>query len=127
MKQLYKMAWRYYSLVVRTREKGICYTCNRRNLIQSSHAGHYVHGGNNAYSYYLDFDDRNIHCQCIYCNHYIHGNLEVYQQKLIKQYGPDVIDELKQAKWKSGGWGNEDLVKIIEGCKIWLKENNVLY
>lgn len=96
-KKLHKKLWELRSILIRKRENGICYTCGVRewnnelgeNDIRGMQAGHFRHG-------VLDFDDINIHCQCIKCNHFLSGNLAVYSRKLISHYGLEEVERLHQ-------------------------------
>lgn len=90
--RLHNRCWKLMSEIVRRREKGVCYTCGLTKEWKKQQAGHYKHG-------VLDFDWTNIHCQCIGCNYFAKGNLKLYKEKLINQYGKDGVDLLtKKAK-----------------------------
>lgn len=89
LKSLHKKAWKLFSEYVRRAEKGICFTCGKRNHWRNSHAGHYIHKD------CLDFDCINIHCQCPRCNCYLSGNLGLYAERLIAEYGEEAIAELR--------------------------------
>lgn len=120
-KDLYKLAERYFHkyIVLRDKKNGKhCITCN--NPIEQ--AGHFNHGGNNKYAFWCDFDERNLNGQCVQCNHFKSGNLNVYAEELIEIYGPEIISELNSLTWKADPWGNEDLVEIIEKYKKKIKE-----
>ena len=80
-------AWKVFSLFIRNRDKFVCFTCGVRGDRTTTNAGHFKHN-------VLDFDEVNIHCQCIQCNHYKSGNLDVYAEKLIKEYGYDKFNNL---------------------------------
>ena len=81
-------AWKAFSEWVRRNEKGICFTCGDTKNWKLQQAGHYIHGR-------LDYDPMNVHCQCIACNHFKHGNLGVYGEKMIDKYGFDSVQELR--------------------------------
>ena len=44
------------------------------------------------------YDIRNNKPQCKQCNRYKHGNLKVFERELIKEYGPEIIEELNLKK-----------------------------
>lgn len=46
----------------------------------------------------MDFNERNIHPQCVKCNKWLHGNLDNYTVHLIQKYGPEIIQELEEGK-----------------------------
>lgn len=82
-------------MYIRTRDKGICYTCGTRNWdeelgewsIKGMNAGHFKHS-------ILDFDEINIHCQCVKCNKWNSGELDVYAEHLIRDYGLEKFNDL---------------------------------
>ena len=87
---LHKKTWKLYSEYVRRTENGICYTCGVSRHWKDMDAGHYIHLDA------LDFDPINIHCQCTRCNRFLHGNLGVYAERLMIEYGFDVVDRLRR-------------------------------
>jgi len=89
LKSLRKKAWKLHSELVRRVEKGICYTCGNERPWKEQNAGHYIHKD------CLDYDSINVHCQCVKCNNYLSGNLGIYAEKLISEYGADTIAELR--------------------------------
>jgi len=111
LKSLRKKAWTIFSRWVRTKEKGVCFTCGKRFEISETDAGHFVHRD------CLDFDERNIHCQCSRCNRYLHGNLTKYAEHLIKKYGPDIIKELNHLGSKVKKFSRKELEDIINKYK----------
>ena len=50
-------------------------------------AGHYKHN-------VLDFDEMNVHCQCVRCNKYLHGNGGEYAFRLARHYGLEELNDL---------------------------------
>ena len=44
------------------------------------------------------YDIRNVKPQCKQCNRYNEGRLKVFELELIKEYGPDIIEELHNKK-----------------------------
>jgi hypothetical protein len=88
-KSLRKKAWDLQSKYIRQAEKGICYTCGVHHEWKEMQAGHYIHKD------CLDFDNVNIHCQCVRCNKHLHGNSGVYAERLIAEYGEEAVAELR--------------------------------
>lgn len=64
-----------------------CYTCGTKHHYKEVHAGHFRHNK-------LDFDIRNYKIQCIQCNNFLNGNLGVYKENLIRDYGIDYVKQL---------------------------------
>ena len=83
-------AWKVFSIWVRNRDP-YCVTCKEEEnkLVPSEQAGHFYHG-------VLDFDEENIHCQCIVCNKWKSGNLAVYSVKLLNELGEERFKALDQ-------------------------------
>ena len=90
LKVLHKKAWKLISEYVRRSEKGICYTCGKHNKWQNTDCGHYIHHNN------MDFVLMNLNCQCIYCNKFQHGNLGIYAERLIAEFGEPAVVKLRE-------------------------------
>ena len=93
-KVLRKRAWNLISEYLRrsaANEHGIvlCYTCGKSHYWTDMDLGHYIHKD------CLDFTEINLHPQCSYCNRRMHGNSALYAERLINEYGLDVILELR--------------------------------
>jgi len=118
---LKEKAWLLQSEFIRLRDKGICFTCGARNWdeelgewsIKGMQAGHFRHG-------VLDFDDDNLKCQCLRCNHFLSGNLAEYSRRLIKERGLDSVEKLHlkaDNALKGEKLGEDDYKKLIEKIK----------
>ncbi len=120
-KKLAKKAWQVWSKFIRQRQatfSGLsrCFTCLRRFPWQELDAGHYRHtarkkGGLRTKA--IDYDERNIHPQCTYCNRMLHGNLARYSMALEEEYGHGIIQELHKVYQESRELTNEELKQII--------------
>lgn len=94
--------WKVFSEYVRRKEKGICFTCGKQNwdenlgewTIKGTNAGHYKHN-------VLDFDEDNVHCQCIRCNMYLSGNGTEYSFRLLKSIGEDGLSALHKRAYEA--------------------------
>ena len=89
-KRLHKKAWALMSEYKRRLEKGQCFTCGKKLTKSTSNAGHYIHKN------CLDYNFMNIHCQCVACNKWKHGNLGVYAEKMIFRYGQEAVEGLRR-------------------------------
>ena len=107
--QLKKQADKVFSLYIRNRDGGRCYTCGAVKPINEMQNGHYVTRGCNQ----LRYNERNCHCQCVGCNIFKSGNMPEYAVALIKQYGPNILDELQREHRKIKQFTREDLQDII--------------
>mgnify|MGYP001392115687 CR=1 FL=1 len=88
-KALHKKAWKIQSEYIRRLANGVCFTCGEKRHWKEQQAGHYIHKD------CLDFDSINIHCQCVRCNKWLHGNSGVYAERLIAEYGEQAVAELR--------------------------------
>ena len=108
--QLKKVADAVFSVWIRTRDNGTCFTCGITKPIKEMQNGHYVSRGHNS----LRFDERNCHCQCVGCNVFKHGNMDEYTLALTRMYGIGILDELSNEKRKIKQFTREELQGIID-------------
>ena len=103
-------AWKNLSLLVRTEEKGVCFTCGKINPINKCDTGHFIQAGGNCGTL---FDRMNNHCQCKKCNLYLSGNLLIYNDKMIEKYGEQAVKELRlKANQYHPGYTRKELKEI---------------
>ena len=121
LKTLKDEAWKEFSIYIRRRDGGECFTCNQRFwdeelgewTIKGMNAGHFIHN-------VLDFDEMNINCQCVRCNKYNHGKGTEYSIRLIRKYGLEQVENLHlKAKRALAGekYTEQELQDIIEKYK----------
>jgi hypothetical protein len=97
-------AWDEFSRYIRLRDAkhgsypdrwGPCCCCGKPVFWNRGDAGHFIGrgigGGSGVY-----FDERNVHLQCKRCNGFKQGNYPGYEKFMLKNYGQEVIDELKR-------------------------------
>lgn len=126
--KLKKEYWKLFSIWIRRRDKGICFSCGKvlpdyydryGNLLpgwKSGQAGHFITAKNCGLALY--FHEQNVHCQCHYCNINLSGNWLEYEKAIIKKYGQEVCDELKSLKWTgSVKYSVSDYEEMIEDIK----------
>lgn len=111
-------AWRYFSRYVRLSNADYhgmcrCVTCGNRHHYKETQAGHYIHG-NTKPTY---FDERNVHCQCVKCNHHMGGNAVPYALFLENKYGVGILQELSIKATSGSGFKRDELEKIAEEYK----------
>ena len=120
-KQLFKLAWKKFSIWVRSSEanfKGYvaCCCCGKQYLWNSGeiHAGHWIHGR-------LEFDPRNIHPQCKNCNYKYNPNSKAfYWAYMARKYGVDEMDKIiKDAMIKGNNYSRQELEAIIQQYSKW--------
>ncbi len=106
-KRLKKAIDKLFSEWVRRRSGGVCYTCEKPyDWKYEMNAGHYIHNK-------LDFDPMNRRAQCTRCNNSMSGNLGIFGEKLIAEYGLEKIQEMRTRAnliWKPSTQELEDLL-----------------
>lgn len=83
-----------FSLYIRYRDGGKCYTCGIIKEPTEMQAGHYV----TRACLPLRFDEINVHGQCFQCNCMKHGDLITYREHLIADYGQAVVENLENRR-----------------------------
>ena len=103
-------AWKLTSEYVRKSSGGKCYTCGKKYPLAKLVAGHFIEKIGGAAVY---FDLRNLRAQCGWnCNRMKHGNKEIYAMKLVKERGPNILQELHKKAQKSKQWHQNELDDI---------------
>jgi hypothetical protein len=110
IKKLKKKLWDLQSEYIRRTEKK-CFTCGKKKNWKELQAGHFIHKD------CLDFERKNIHAQCVGCNHFRSGNRIIYAEKLEELYGFGIIQELRKLGDKIKKWKVSELEEKIEFLK----------
>lgn len=92
--RLKKAADAIFSLYIRTRDGGQCYTCPNKNEIKRMQNGHFVPRQYMATRY----DETNNHCQCYACNMLYNGQPSAYAARLKRDFGEDVVEKLESRR-----------------------------
>lgn len=108
--KLKKEADRVFSLWIRERDGGTCFTCGKKDDPKYMQAGHFISRSHNV----LRFDERNVACQCVGCNIFKSGNMSEYAERLMKKHGAGIIATLNKEKWKTKQWKPQELEEIIK-------------
>lgn len=82
---------RLFSLYIRYRDNGQCFTCPKKDNPKKMQNGHFVPRQYLAVRY----DERNNNCQCYACNMLYNGQPSAYAINLKKLYGPNIVEELE--------------------------------
>ena len=114
-KMLHDKVWKLMSEWVRSKDadphrRTSCYTCGITDYYKKMEAGHFKHGK-------LDFDERNIKCQCTGCNQFYSGNLKIYEENLIRDHGKEWVEQLVKDAWAHEGYSIEELKEIEKDLK----------
>lgn len=122
-----EQAWRAFSKMVRVRDAlkttgttthSKCVTCSARFPITAMNAGHFLPGRRNA----ILFDDRGCHCQCVACNNYLCGNPVPYYKFMLKEYGEEVIEELRKKNLEQKQFTKPELQEMKADFEGQIKE-----
>lgn len=106
-----------FSVFIRQRDKGVCYTCGLKKHWKEMQNGHFVP------RQYLStrYSEINCHCQCYACNMLYNGQPSAYAERLKVDYGVEIIKDLE--------WQRKQTVKNypyeeeIEYYKSLIKDN----
>ena len=122
-KQRYKKSlWRIFSQYIRARDNYKCISCGKQLTKQTSDAGHYIP---KTAGLSLYFDERNVNCQCTYCNRFMHGNLSKYAIKLREKYGETILEDLDRDRQKIVRFSEDEYLKMMNYYKEKLKEMDI--
>lgn len=88
---LKKKAWVVFSKWIRTRDEYTCVTCLKSAPEVMIHAGHFCHNRE-------DFNERNVHAQCMGCNWRKKGNMRYYTLRMVDWYGLEYVRELMKCE-----------------------------
>ena len=112
LNKLKKKAEAVFHKFIVLRDKNKCFTCGNNG----NQAGHFRHGK-------LDFDEINLNCQCVACNHFKSGELGIYAIMLDKVYGAGTAVALVSRAWQtSNKYSRDELNEIITKYKEMINE-----
>lgn len=117
-----KKLWTTVSEYIRRRDLGRCFTCGVIKPWKKTQAGHYIHGSENSKYSPLHFNEYNVHCQCVHCNKWLHGNTTEYAYRLKKKYGARILDVLQKLKMQPKRLTVEEMVELNNYWKERLKD-----
>lgn len=121
--KLKKKLDKIFSIYIRKRDKGICFTCFKADDWKYMQAGHYISRNHNS----LRYDERNVHCQCRGCNIFKHGNMDVYALRLQQEYGNNIFIEFNQRKNFLKSFTCDDLESLIKYYIKKIKKEGITY
>ena len=89
-------AWTQFSMFIRLRDsdefgRGQCCTCQRSGPWRSFDACHWITRAKEA----TLFDEQNVHLGCKGCNRFQGGKPLEHEQHIIRKYGPDAPQRIK--------------------------------
>lgn len=118
-KQLQSKLWRLMSEYIRKRDNFVCFTCGKRGNKYNTDAGHFIPQSRNSDTQY---DETNVHTQCVRCNKWLGGNMREYTIRMIDKYGREKVDELRRRGHIIKKWKREELEDLIKYYKDKLLE-----
>lgn len=107
--------WKLTSILVRRRgadSEGYnnCFTCGARKHWKELQAGHFKHNR-------LDYDFRNLKPQCVQCNKWGRGKLDVYGLRLAEQHGIAWVQKLEYDSRQQTFFTPSELTLLIDDYK----------
>lgn len=112
--KLKRKVWQVFSLFIRKRDSGICFTCGRQGDLGAMNAGHFIPRSGHNLTF---FDEINVNCQCVNCNLWKHGNLHEYSARLIKKYGLEEFNKLVERGRQIHQFSVQELETLYEKYK----------
>jgi hypothetical protein len=106
-----------FSIFIRKRDKGKCYTCGLKKDPKQMQCGHFFTRSRMA----TRWNEINCHCQCVGCNIFKGGNTAEYACRLEKEYGQGIIQKLRKESLKVKQYKTGELEKLIEYYKKKIK------
>ncbi len=110
--------WKKFSLAYRKYKANkydfcVCFTCGIAKKYNQMDTGHYIDRRHGA----VKFNPLNIEIQCIKCNRFNSGNIEVFKKNIIRKYGQEV-EEMLQREARSGvEMKEEEILFLIDYYK----------
>lgn len=99
-----------FSLWIRKRDKGKCFTCPKQGDIKEMQNGHFVPRNNMS----LRFDELNCHCQCPQCNVFKKGAMDEYAANIVMTYGEKTLLDLRRRKHETKKFTLQELKDLIQ-------------
>lgn len=113
--KLKKRLWKEFSEHVRRKAGGVCYTCGYKDHWRKMHCAHFIKASvANTDVYFSEINNKSC---CEDCNNFKGGNLDVFEEKLKKEYGPEIINKLHEMNRSMTKWDREDYANRIKFYK----------
>lgn len=90
-----------------------CFTCIRTFPVKELQCGHYVSRSYTSTRYH----EQNCHPQCVSCNVFKKGNMNVYALRIINEYGVKTLWKLDELRRVEKRFTTQELEKLIEKYK----------
>jgi 5-methylcytosine-specific restriction endonuclease McrA len=86
---------RVFSIYIRKRDNGQCFTCPKQDDYKNMQNGHFVPRQYLA----VRWDEKNCNCQCYACNMLYGGQGATYAIRLKQKYGQEIVEWLESQRW----------------------------
>lgn len=93
-----------------------CYTCFRTGHWKTFDCGHFIPRANT----FLRWDLRNLRQQCVKCNQYDEGNLDIFAENLEEET-PGIVQILTDESKAPHKWSRDELKEMLIGIRAKLK------
>lgn len=120
----WKIARRWFNAAIRARDEGKeCISCDTILIKSGKPGGDYDAGHRRSVgsAKHLEFDPRNVHGQCKYCNDRLAGNPDAYNAKLPSRIGQEAFDAL-MCDQEPRNLTISDYKAIVESSKQFIRE-----
>ena len=110
-----------FSRYIRLRSSDIngeceCYTCGKKMNWKQLQCGHFIGRSNTL----LRWDTRNARPQCVECNCYKNGNIEVFREKLDEEF-PGLTNQLTTESRLVNKFTHSELISLLHAIRFNLK------
>jgi 5-methylcytosine-specific restriction endonuclease McrA len=95
LSKLKKELDRVFSIYIRKRDDGQCFTCPKKDDYKKMQNGHFVPRQYLA----VRWDEKNCNCQCYACNMLYGGQGATYAIRLTQKYGAETVAFLESQRW----------------------------
>ena len=108
--KLKKKLDKVFSMFIRKRDDGVCFTCGVKKPIAEMQNGHFCSRRYLA----TRWDERNCNTQCVSCNVFLKGNMDIYAHNLMGKYGSSIVEELVKESRALKKFSREEIELMIE-------------
>ena len=99
-----------FSIFIRNRGKGICFTCGLKRTPKLMQCGHFISRTHSS----TRWNDINCQSQCFACNIWKRGNIAEFSARLIEKYGMEEFKNLIAEGRKIKQWKISELEELIK-------------
>lgn len=90
-----------------------CFTCFTEKPVKEMQCGHFIPRSHLSTRWL----EENCHPQCVGCNVFMKGRMDVYAYQLTVKYGPDILKKLLALKHTIRKFSPQELQEMIDRYK----------